>query len=166
MNHDLGPCAQEVSVPLSGSTQTPGSMGRPPGSSPFEAALDGAQPLTARLRSTPRTYSEVGDLSPRQQGPLMGAMWQEIEEVTCPLISLSSQSRVSRLTTFTQATRPMVHLCLFLVLDCSVPCQSGNITRRFEKVCWQSWLGLKRSYASFGRHLRVAGCCSEGHLCE
>lgn len=153
-------------MPLSGFTQTPGSMGRPPGSSPFEAALDGAQPLTARLRSTPRTYSEVGDLSPRQQGPLMGAMWQEIEEVTCPLTYLSSQSRVSRLTNFTQTTRPMVHPYLFLVLDCSVPCQSGNITCRFSKYAGNHGWALKLSYASFGRHLRVASCCSGGHLCE
>jgi hypothetical protein len=86
-----GSDAQEVTVPLSGYNATPGTVGtmvKSPGSSPFEAALDGAAPLSARLRSTPRTYSEAGDLSPRAGGPLMGAMWQEVEEISCPLTSL------------------------------------------------------------------------------
>lgn len=72
---------QEVLAPLSAFPSSP--SGRSPGGSPFEAALDGAVPLTARLRSTPRTYSEAGYLSPRQS---MGVMWQEAEEITCSLV--------------------------------------------------------------------------------
>ena len=65
-------------MPLSSVTAvTPSTLGRPAGGSPFEAALDGGAPLTGRLRSTPRTYSEAGDLSPR---PRMCTMWQEVEE--------------------------------------------------------------------------------------
>lgn len=72
---------QEVSGPLSAFPTTP--SGRSPGGSPFEAALDGAVTLSARLRSTPRTYLEAGDLSPR---PSMGVMWQEVEDITCSLV--------------------------------------------------------------------------------
>ncbi|BDA42992.1 hypothetical protein COCOBI_03-8860 [Coccomyxa sp. Obi] len=78
---------QEVPTLLSGSSSTP--SGRSPGGSPFEAALDGAPPLSARLRSTPRAYSEAGDLSPRQQ-PMGAIMWQEVEEITCSLAANGS----------------------------------------------------------------------------
>ena len=82
MPTNLAAGVQEVSAPLSALPSSP--LGRSPGGSPFEAALDGAVPLSARLRSTPRTYSEAGDLSPRHS---MGIMWQEVEEITCSLVA-------------------------------------------------------------------------------
>lgn len=56
-------------------------------SSPFEAALEsgGAAVLQQRLRSTPRSYIE-GEATPR---PRVGALWQEVEELECPMASTS-----------------------------------------------------------------------------
>ena len=66
---------------------------RSPGS-PFEAALEGTQSLTPRLRSLPHApragggaAAATGQLPPEASGePDAAAMlWQEVEEVACQL---------------------------------------------------------------------------------
>jgi len=74
-------------VPLS--VGSPQSTTRMPGS-PFEAALSDSAVLHERLQSTPRSYATAEPADARQ-----AVIWQEVEELECPLVHISGPQVLS-----------------------------------------------------------------------